>query len=105
MDDFSVFRSDFDDSLYRLTLVLVRCKENLVFNWKKYHFMVKSGIVLSHVVSEKGVEVDKIKVDLISNLPPPKTVREVRSFLGYTGIYHRFIKDFFFTFSSLCVTF
>jgi len=36
--------------------------------------MVKSGIVLGHVVSEKGVEVDKVKIDLISKLPPPKTV-------------------------------
>ena len=35
--------------------------------------MVKSGIVLNHVVSQKSVEVDKVKVDLISNLPPPKT--------------------------------
>ena len=33
-------------------------------------------------------------MDLIYNLPPPKTVREVRSFLGHADFYRRFIKDF-----------
>lgn len=56
--------------------------------------MVKKGIVLGHVISFDGIEVDKAKVDLISNLPPPRTVREIRSFLGHAGFYRRFIKDF-----------
>uniref|UniRef100_A0A2N9H028 RNA-directed DNA polymerase n=1 Tax=Fagus sylvatica TaxID=28930 RepID=A0A2N9H028_FAGSY len=61
-----------------------RCVEKgLVLNWEKCHFMVTSGIVLGHVVSSKGIEVDKAKVDLILNLPTPKTVRDVRSFLGH----------------------
>ena len=76
--DVSVFGSDLDKGLYHLTLVLIRCKKkNLVFNWEKCHFMLKFEIVLGHVISEKSVEVDKAKVDLISKLPPPKTVQEV----------------------------
>jgi hypothetical protein len=71
MDGFSVFSSYFQECLDCLTLVLVRCKEkNLVPNWEKCHFMVKQGIVLGHVISQRGIEVDKAKVDLISNLPP-----------------------------------
>ena len=45
--------------------------------------MVKQGIVLGHIVSEKGIEVDKSKIDLIRHLPSPTSVREVRSFLGH----------------------
>jgi hypothetical protein len=85
---FSIFGSSFDKCLYRLTLVLVRCKKkSLVLNWEKCHFMVKQGIVLGHIISHQGIEVDKVKVDLISNLPPLRTVKEIRSFLGHAGFY------------------
>jgi hypothetical protein len=48
---------------------LSRCEEkNLMLNWEKCHFMVTNGIVLGHIVSSKGIEVDKSKIKLIANL-------------------------------------
>lgn len=76
-------------------IVLQRCLEaDLVLNWEKCHFLVQEGIVLGHLVSSRGIEVDKAKVEVIDRLPPPVNVKEVRSFLGHAGFYRRFIKDF-----------
>ncbi|KAM5579230.1 hypothetical protein ABKV19_009157, partial [Rosa sericea] len=103
MDDFSIHGDSFDDCLAHLSLVLARCEEtNLVLNWEKCHFMVDEGIVLGHVVSSRGIEVDKAKSAIKSSLPPPTSVKGVRSFLGHAGFYRRFIENFSLISKPLC---
>ena len=95
MDDITVYGGSFEECLINLETIPHRCIEkNLVLNWEKCHFMVSQGIVLGDIISEKGIEVDKEKVDLISKLPPPTNVKTVRKFLGHAGFYRRFIQDF-----------
>ena len=69
-------------------------KKRLVLSWEKSHFMVREGIVLGHLVSSRGLEVDKAKVEVIQDLALPKLIRELRSFLGHVGLNRRFIQDF-----------
>ncbi|KAD4180250.1 hypothetical protein E3N88_28841 [Mikania micrantha] len=86
MDYFSVFGSSFDHCLINLEKMLRRCVEtNLMLNWEKCHFMVTEGIVLGHKISHDGIQVDKAKIETISKLPPPTSVKAVRSFLDPSG--------------------
>jgi hypothetical protein len=65
-----------------------------VLNWQKCHFMVQEGVVLGHMVSSMGLEVDKARsVEVIEKLPLPTNVKEVRlSGLGHAGFSRRFLK-------------
>ena len=95
MDDFSVLGKYFDNCLENLRQTMIRCEEtNLVLNWENCHLMVKEGIVLGHWISERGIEVDRAKVETIEKLMPPSSVKRIRSVLGHVGFYRRFIKDF-----------
>lgn len=64
--------------------------------------MVYEGIVLCIIVSQKGIEVDKAKIDAIDKLPPPANVKGIWSFLKHAGFQRRFINYFF---KSLCYLF
>lgn len=95
MDYFTYFGETFDEALKNLEKVLKRCKyTNLSLSNDKCHLMIIEGIVLGHHVSAQGLKVDIKKIEVIQQLPTPKIVKEVRSFLVHVGYYRRFIKDF-----------
>lgn len=91
-DDFSVYKCKIYDFLANLEKVIKVCvKANLVLNWEKCQFIMKKGIILGHLIFERGIEVDRAKIKVIKNFNPPIIVREVRSLLGHVSFYHRFI--------------
>nr|GEU85390.1 reverse transcriptase domain-containing protein [Tanacetum cinerariifolium] len=95
MNDFLVFGDSFSSCISNLDTMLQRCEDsNLVLNWEKCHFMVKEEIILGRKISKNGLEVDRSKIDVITKLPYPTTMKCFRSFLGHAGYYRRFIQDF-----------
>nr|GEV86679.1 reverse transcriptase domain-containing protein [Tanacetum cinerariifolium] len=81
MDDFLVFENSFSTCLTNLEKMLKWCEDTkLALNWEKSHFMVKEGIVLGHKISKKGIEVDKAKIEVISKLPHPTTIKGIIKF-------------------------
>ena len=94
IDDFAVFRKRLDHLGY-LKKTFERCREtNLKLHPGKCFLGMESGVLLGHVVSKTGLEVDLDKVKVILTLTAPGNVREIRGFLGCVGYYRRFIKDY-----------
>jgi hypothetical protein len=88
MYDFSIYGKTCKGCLANLDKVLKRCQMvDVVLNWEKCHFMVQEGIVLGHRISKKGIEVDKAKIEVIEQLPPPTNVKGIHRFLGHAGFY------------------
>ncbi|RDY09248.1 Retrovirus-related Pol polyprotein from transposon opus, partial [Mucuna pruriens] len=84
MDDITVYVESFDSCMDNLSWVLCKCIDsNLITNFEKCPSMVTEGIVLGHLISSRGIKVDKAKVDVIASLSNLASVREVQSFLGH----------------------
>jgi len=95
MDDFTPYGCDFQEALSKLDKVLNKCIEmNSSLSLEKCEFLMTAGIVLGHLISQKGLQVDPKKIAIIQRVPPPQKQRDVRSFLGLARYYRIFIKDF-----------
>ena len=95
VDDVLIFSKSFDEHLQHLEQVFQRLKQaNLKLQPEKCHFAVRKLKFLGHVISRDGIEVDPEKTQAVSQVPIPKTQKQIRSFLGMANYYRRFIKDF-----------
>ncbi|UYV77521.1 K02A2.6-like, partial [Cordylochernes scorpioides] len=95
LDDIIVFSDDFEEYLRRLQLVL-NClkKAGLCLNSKKCKFGAKTITVLGHEVSENGIRPDQEKIRAVRDFATPRSLKEVRSFLGLSSYYGRFIPNY-----------
>jgi len=95
IDDVIVFGKTFSEVLLRLRKVLERFREHhLSVKAKKCDLFKKEVEFLGHVVSEEGIKCNPKKVADVKNCQPPKTVTEVRSFLGLAGYYRKFVDQY-----------
>lgn len=94
-DDILIYSQNMLDHYNHLEQVLAVLVSNcFVANQAKYKFGYEQVDYLGHIISGKGVAVDPEKVKCIRDWPPPKNVKGVRGFLGLTGYYRKFIKDY-----------
>eukprot|EP00253_Pinus_taeda_P022390 PITA_22390 len=95
MDDFTPYGDDFDPALDTLEKVLQRCiATRLCLSHEKCYMMMTEGLILGNYVSVAGIQVDSAKIQILLLIPTPTTQTEVRSFLGFSGYYRRFIEHY-----------
>ena len=70
------------------------CQYQIVLNSKKYIFSAPFGMLFSHIVCRNGILVDPTKITIILDLPPPTSVTQLRSVMGHTGYYRKFIRGY-----------
>lgn len=95
IDDLIVFSKTLEEHETRLLQVLKRLREfGLKLSPEKCKFCQTSVRYLGHIVSQNGVETDPSKVEALKTWPRPKNLKELRSFLGFSGYYRRFVQDY-----------
>lgn len=95
IDDLIIFSKSLEEHEERLFKVLTRLKENgLKLSPEKCRFFQQSVRYLGHIVSQQGVETDPEKIAALKTWPRPQNLKELKSFLGFSGYYRRFVKNY-----------
>jgi hypothetical protein len=95
VDDLNVHNGSWDEHLQHLDMVLCKLMGvNLKLNPNKCCFAAKNITFLGHVVSKDGTKLDPSKIGAVLHFPQPRTVTNVKSFLGLTGYYRKYVRGY-----------
>ena len=95
IDDVIIYSSSIEDHIGHLKIILDRlAKHQLRLNPEKCEFATRTVGYLGHIVTPEGISPDPDKTKSIENFPKPKKVRDVRSFLGMSSYYRRFVEGY-----------
>ena len=95
LDDVVIFSRTPEEHLVRLDAIFTKIgKAGLKLKPSKCEFFKKRIAYLGHIVSDKGIKTDPKKIEAIVKWPVPETVHDVRSFLGFTNYYRKFVYKF-----------
>ncbi len=95
VDDLNVHSETWGEHIQHLDAVLCELREvNLKLNPSKCCFTAKTITFLGHMVSKEGIRPDPGKIETVMHFPTPKNVTSVRSFLGLTGYYKKYVRGY-----------
>ncbi|KAA3460517.1 reverse transcriptase [Gossypium australe] len=95
IDDILVYSKTEEEHDKHLRIVLQVLREKQLYaKFSKCEFWLREVAFLGHVVSAEGIRVDPRKIEAVLDWKPPRSVAEIRSFLGLAGYYRRFVEGF-----------
>ncbi|GJX16364.1 putative reverse transcriptase domain-containing protein [Tanacetum coccineum] len=95
IDDILIYSKSKEEHAEHLKLILeLLKKEELYAKFSKCEFWLLKVRFLGHVIDSEGIHVDPTKIESIKDWASPKTLTEIRQFLGLAGYYRRFIEGF-----------
>jgi hypothetical protein len=94
IDDILIYSRNEKEHAKHLRIVLQHLRDHKLYaKFSKCEFWLKSVKFLGHTISQEGISVDPSKVQEVMDWKPPKSIHQIRSFLGLAGYYRRFIPD------------
>lgn len=95
MDDILIYAKNLEEHNRLLSEVFERLRKyNFKLEIDKCEFLKKEIPYLGHILSQNGVRPDEGKIKAVKNFPVPRTVKQIRQFLGLSGFYRRFVKNY-----------